>query len=138
MVCGAQPYAPHYRRWNGLGGKLQEGETPEQCARREVFEEAGISVEKLDYVGFLRSVGFRRPENDVLVHLYRVYSYRGLIRPNRREGRLWWFATKNVPAIDTLEADQIFLPWILAGHSFDATVYYSGEEFVKLEVSRWY
>ena len=31
-------------RWNGFGGKLHEGETIEQAAKRETFEEAGVQV----------------------------------------------------------------------------------------------
>ena len=31
-------------RWNGFGGKLHDGETVEQAAKREIFEEASITV----------------------------------------------------------------------------------------------
>ena len=33
----------HEGKWNGLGGKFEAGETPEECVRREVQEEAGRS-----------------------------------------------------------------------------------------------
>jgi 8-oxo-dGTP diphosphatase len=35
---------PNARRWNGLGGKIELGETPPACVRREVAEEAGIDL----------------------------------------------------------------------------------------------
>ena len=34
----------HQGKWNGLGGKVENGETPEACAIREVLEESGLSV----------------------------------------------------------------------------------------------
>lgn len=35
---------PNAGLWNGLGGKISPGETPRDCARREVLEEAGIGL----------------------------------------------------------------------------------------------
>ena len=30
--------------WNAVGGHIEKGETPEQCAVREIYEESGIKV----------------------------------------------------------------------------------------------
>jgi len=37
-----KPNDMHQGKWNGLGGKLDPGETPEECAIREIFEESGL------------------------------------------------------------------------------------------------
>ena len=34
----------HAGKWNGLGGKFEAGETPEDCAIREIYEESGLRV----------------------------------------------------------------------------------------------
>ena len=34
----------HEGKWNGLGGKFEFGETPEECVIREVKEESGIEI----------------------------------------------------------------------------------------------
>jgi 8-oxo-dGTP diphosphatase len=35
---------PNAGLWNGLGGRILTGETPLDCVRREVLEEAGIGL----------------------------------------------------------------------------------------------
>lgn len=35
---------PNQFHWNGLGGKLQENETPQTCVQREVLEEANVDL----------------------------------------------------------------------------------------------
>jgi 8-oxo-dGTP diphosphatase len=44
-------FAPNMGLWNGVGGKIQRGETPEQCIKREVYEETGIALSKVLYKG---------------------------------------------------------------------------------------
>ena len=34
----------HAGKWNGLGGKLEPGETPDECAAREIREESGLVI----------------------------------------------------------------------------------------------
>lgn len=48
--------APNRQRWNGLGGKLEPGETSLACVRREILEEADIDLrmaERLHYAGIV-------------------------------------------------------------------------------------
>ena len=34
----------HRGKYNGLGGKLEPGESPEDCVTREVYEESGLRL----------------------------------------------------------------------------------------------
>ena len=36
-------------KWIGVGGKFEEGESPEDCVRREVLEEVGLHVKNIRY-----------------------------------------------------------------------------------------
>ncbi len=55
MLC--RRYPPNEGLWNGLGGKIEANETPAECAKREVMEEAGMdvsgSLRKLRYAGLV-------------------------------------------------------------------------------------
>jgi 8-oxo-dGTP diphosphatase len=39
---------PSFGRWNGIGGHIEEGEDPFSSARREIFEESGLSIENIN------------------------------------------------------------------------------------------
>ena len=43
----------HEGKWNGLGGKFEPGETPEECAIREIEEESGLIVKSVKMKGFI-------------------------------------------------------------------------------------
>ncbi|MBQ1307608.1 MAG: NUDIX domain-containing protein, partial [Erysipelotrichaceae bacterium] len=40
-------------KWIGIGGHMKEDETPEECVRREIREETGLTVEDLKLRGIL-------------------------------------------------------------------------------------
>jgi len=35
---------PNEGKWIGVGGKIEEGETPDTCVMREVMEETGLKL----------------------------------------------------------------------------------------------
>jgi 8-oxo-dGTP diphosphatase len=44
-------YPPHMGLWNGIGGKIDAGETPLQCVVREAYEETGIKLNNVSCAG---------------------------------------------------------------------------------------
>jgi len=51
---------PNAGLWNGLGGKILPGESPLDCVRREVLEEAGIDLRRFGQLRFSGVVKWKR------------------------------------------------------------------------------
>jgi len=101
-------------RWNGVGGKLLEGESVESAARRETKEEIGVQVGRLHKVAELTFFFPHKPEWNQLVHVYFCEEWKG--EPTESEEmRPEWFTPSHIP-FDTMWPDDIFwLPQVLEG-----------------------
>lgn len=112
-------------KWIAAGGKFEEGETPEQCAVREVLEETGYLCGELEYRG---KVSFL---NDVfdseLMHIFTCSDFKMDRAPVDDEGTLEWIDKERIFDLNLWEGDRIFLKYLLEdGDFFDLTLEYSG------------
>ena len=94
-------------KWIGLGGHLQDGESPEECVRREVREEAGLELSDLRLRGIIT---FILPDwGNELTFLYTAGSKEKEL-PECAEGVLRWVPVEEVDRLPLWEGDRIFLP----------------------------
>ena len=94
-------------KWIGLGGHLQEDETPEECVRREVREEAGLELRNLCLRGILT---FILPDwGNELTFLYTAKTESDEV-PDCAEGVLKWVPAEQISTLPLWEGDRIFLP----------------------------
>lgn len=96
----------NFHKWIGIGGKFESGESPEECAKREILEETGLTVQNLEYRGI---VTFDCPpyETDYM-HLFTSTSFSGeLIECD--EGNLEWIKKSELRNTELWEGDYIFL-----------------------------
>lgn len=121
----------HAGKWNGLGGKFESGETPEECVIREVREESGLTIREPRLVGLLMFPNFKG--DDWYVFAFIADEFEGeLIESN--EGHLQWIPDAEVESLPLWESDHVFLPWIREGRFFSAKFVYEGDELKGYEV----
>jgi 8-oxo-dGTP diphosphatase len=102
-------------KWIGLGGHLLEDETPEECVRREVREEAGLELRDLRLRGILT---FILPDwGNELTFLYTAKA-EDLPLPECAEGVLQWVPMDRVMPLPLCEGDRVFLPLLQSGSPF--------------------
>ncbi len=103
-------------RWNGFGGKLMEGESIEDAARREMKEEAGIDIFELEEKGVIEFEFKGNPEI-LEVHVFKVTEYDGEPAESE-EMRPQWFDVGEIPFKDMWKDDVYWMPLFHKGHSF--------------------
>ncbi len=108
-------------KYNGLGGKIQPGESARHAAAREIEEEAGINVrpESLVPSGRLTFVFPANADFDHDVMLFVAWTWQGDPRESD-EMRPAWFPITGLPFHQMWRDDPHWLPLVLAGHSVEA------------------
>lgn len=108
----------HEGKWVSVGGKFEHGETPEECAKREIKEETGLNAKELIPVGFISFPDFTHDSVDWYSFVYRVIDFDGELIDNCNEGTLEWVDYEQIMAKPTWEGDYIYLEWILSNKPF--------------------
>ena len=96
----------NHDKWIGVGGKFEPGESPFDCARREILEETGITVKDLKYRGIVTFVSDLYGTE--YMHLFTADDYDGDINYNCNEGKLEWVKKSDINSLPIWEGDKIF------------------------------
>jgi 8-oxo-dGTP diphosphatase len=124
-----KPNDIHEGKWNGLGGKLEPGETPEECAQREIFEESGLRVKTLVLKGLLTFPMFARNE-DWYAFVFVATEFEGSLIESP-EGNLQWIDDELLFDLNLWAGDRIFLPWLERPGFFSGKFVYQNGELIE-------
>ena len=93
-------------KWIGVGGKFEQGESPEECMQREMLEETGLTAVSWRYRGIVTFVSDEWGTE--YMHLFTADGFEGEIR-TCDEGELEWIDRKKLYDLTLWEGDKIFL-----------------------------
>ena len=94
-------------KWIGIGGKFEEGESPEDCLLREVREETGLTLLHWRCRGIVTFVSDEWGTE--YMHLFTADAYEGSLRTDCDEGVLEWVDRQKLLDLPIWEGDKIFL-----------------------------
>jgi protein-S-isoprenylcysteine O-methyltransferase Ste14/ADP-ribose pyrophosphatase YjhB (NUDIX family) len=124
---------PNRGLWVAPGGKLDHGESPDECAVREMREETGLVIER----PVLRAVMTEtspRPDYQWLTFIFVAFDFDGTFTPAPGVGEFRWVPVDEVTKLPIPPADAIFFPRLLQdGTTFNAKFEYDAD----LNLLRW-
>jgi 8-oxo-dGTP diphosphatase len=122
----------HEGKWNGLGGKFEIGESPEECVIREIREESGLIIENPKLNGFITFPAFDGFD-DWYVFIFSVNEFSGELIDSV-EGKLEWINDERLFDLNLWDGDKIFMQWIKEEKFFSAKFTYDNGKLKDYEV----
>ena len=118
----------NHDKWLGIGGKFEEGESPEDCALREIKEETGLTALSYRYRGIVTFVS--NEYGTEFMHLFTVDKFEGEII-ECDEGDLEWIKIEDMLKLPMWEGDKIFLDLLAANDPFfSLKLVYGGDKLL--------
>ena len=94
-------------KWIGVGGKFESNESPDECARREIFEETGLTVHECTPRGIV-TFCYNNDEPEYM-HLFTSKCFSGELVKECDEGDLKWIKCSEIEQLNLWAGDRIFL-----------------------------
>lgn len=122
-------------KWLGIGGKFEDGESPEECIIREVKEETGLTLNTYKLRCIVTYVSTKWETEYMYVFTSNDYTGK-LIECN--EGDLQWIEKDKVTELNTWEGDKIFVDKIQNDNKFFTIKFnYDGDRLIKYDLKEY-
>lgn len=125
----------HEGKWNGLGGKFEPGESPEECVIREIREEAGLKIRSPKLKGVLTFPDFAKGD-DWYVFVFTADKFSGRLIESP-EGDLKWIPDRDLLKLNLWEGDKVFLPLLKRRGHFSGKFHYRGGRLKDYSVEKY-
>ena len=93
-------------KWLGIGGKLEDEESPHDCIIREIAEETALTPKRVRYRGIITFVSDEYGTE--YMHLFTCDDFYGEIKEDCDEGDLCWIEKSKINELPIWEGDKIF------------------------------
>jgi 8-oxo-dGTP diphosphatase/2-hydroxy-dATP diphosphatase len=104
-------------RWNGFGGKVEMRESIENAVKREVLEESGVEVLRIEKMGQIDFEFAAKPGDFLEVHIYKGEGWKGELKESNEMVPRWW-PIDDIPLAQMWPDDRYWIPLFLAGKKF--------------------
>lgn len=112
--------------WNGVGGKLNEGETIRHALVRECQEEINVTPTTFEKVA-VHDFKFPESQSDMIIHTYVCTAWDG--DPEETEEMApRWFKTAEIPYDEMWQDDRYWIPLVLAGKKLETQFTFDHEQ----------
>ena len=125
----------NHDKWIGVGGKFEDGESPEDCLLREVKEETGLTLKTFSYRGIVTFVSDEYGTE--YMHLFTATEYEGELQ-DCDEGELVWIPKTDIVKLNLWEGDKVLLRLLDESKEFfSLKLTYRGDTLVETVVTRY-
>jgi len=139
MLRNKKEHDENRGKWIGVGGKFEEGESPEDCLVRETFEETGLKLTRYKLRGIVTFVSDEW--GCEYMHLFTADEYEGELESAEcegayrcNEGELHWIPKSEVMGLNMWEGDRAFFELIFKESPFfSMKLTYAGDELVDIQ-----
>ncbi|MBP9822273.1 MAG: 8-oxo-dGTP diphosphatase [Candidatus Pacebacteria bacterium] len=112
-------------KWNGAGGKQNQGETIEECAIRETQEEIGVSIPDTTFLIKVAEFIFHIKDGTIYhTHVFTTSTWSGEPQESE-EMRPQWFRNEDIPYDKMWIDDQYWLPRVLKGEKLEGEFFFN-------------
>ncbi len=124
-------------KWNGYGGRIEEGENLEECLIRETEEECKIKldIENCKKLGLVDFHFENQDQKNQKVYIYRIDKFEGEPKETDEMGKPEEFDVNEIPYHEMIIGDDKFIPFVVENKKFEGKVYFDekGEKILKYD-----
>jgi len=116
-------------KWIGVGGKFEEGESAEECMRREIYEETGLNAHRLKLHGVVFFPKLYYGQDEVMF-VYTCHDFSGEMH-ECDEGNLQWIDNDHISSLPMWEGDYHFFEWLKDDKMHSAKIVYENDHVIE-------
>ena len=102
---------------NGVGGKIEENETPLMAMRREFFEETGVEIEDWKEFAIISGPGYE-------VYFHSAVSEKYLLVESKTDEEVFFYELSELPELNVIRNTRWLIPMALHGSQDKCLCYY--------------
>jgi 8-oxo-dGTP diphosphatase len=128
----------HFGKYLSLGGHVERDEDVLTGARREVYEESGLTATDLTLRGTVMWTGFGPKRLDILCFIFRADAFSGTAHGGNEEGTLEWVPIDDLATREMWDSDHLWLPMVFDDMAtpFHGVMPYDGTEMLAWSFQR--